>query len=309
MKLFYFLFLPWLLLLCFFPIQIYAANEPHTDHPLVAAYQGSKIYKKQNKEFDEYQLFKGYDKQQKSYLTETLEGKITQLLYVNPAKRSTLEIFRNYKLALNDKGAEIVYECNQAKNRQCMDQYVGASLRTTFNINSIYNKSGRYMIANLKKDEHKATLVIGVGDKYTDVHIVEMRAMETDKVTFDLDSMNSDLKKRGFVIIQGLYFDSNKTTLKPSSNDALKMTAELLSQKSKLEFLVVGHTDSQGNLNYNMDLSKGRATAVMSSLIKDYGIEPSRLSAHGVASMAPIASNADAKGMAKNRRVVLVQKN
>ena len=58
------------------------------------------IYKKQNKEFDEYQLFKGYDKQQKSYLTETLEGKITQLLYVNPAKRSTLEIFRNYKRSI-----------------------------------------------------------------------------------------------------------------------------------------------------------------------------------------------------------------
>lgn len=297
-----------LVLLCLNPAQVLAAKKVHTDHPLIAAYEGSKIYTKKSKEYDEYELFKGYDKQQKDYLTETLAGKITQILYVNPTERSAFEIYRNYQQALDKEGAEVIFECNQGKNLQCMDQYVGANLRSKFNINSIGNKSGRYMITKLKNDQYSAYLVIGVNDKYTDVHVIELRDMDTDKVSFNLESMNSDIEKQGFVVIQGLYFDIDKTELKASSKKSLEITAQLLQQKSALEFLVVGHTDSQGELSYNMNLSKGRATAVMSALVNDYNIASSRLSAHGVGPLSPIASNTNAKGMAKNRRVVLVQR-
>lgn len=308
MKLFYSNIVMLISLLCMNPVQGFAAKQAFTDHPLVAAYEGSKIHSKKSKEYDEYELFKGFDKAKKKYITETLEGKITQILYINPAKRSTLEIYRNYQQAIDKEGAEIIFECNQGKERQCMDQYVGASLRSTFNINSIYNKSGRYMITKLKNEQYSAYLVIGVGDKYTDVHVIEVRDMETDKVSFNLESMNSDIEKQGFVVIQGLYFDTDKTELKSSSKEALEITARLLQQKPELVFLVVGHTDSQGELNYNMDLSEGRATSVMSALINDYDIGMSRLSAHGVGPLSPIASNANTKGMAQNRRVVLVQR-
>ncbi|WP_299077452.1 OmpA family protein [uncultured Paraglaciecola sp.] len=308
MKLFFNIEVMSVFLLCFYSTQSFPAKKTHTDHPLIAAYQGSTIHSKKSKEFDEYELFRGYDKQQKSYITETLEGKITQILYVNPAQRSTLEIYRNYRQALDQQGTDITFECNQGKNRQCMDQYVGASLRSTFNIHSIYNKSGRYLIANLDNAKYSAVLVIGVGDKYSDVHVIEKRAMETDKVSFNLDSMNSDLEKKGFVVLQGLYFDTNKTALKASSKDALEIISALLKQKSEVSFLVVGHTDSQGELGYNMDLSKGRAAVVKSTLQKDFRIKPSRLSAHGVGPLSPVASNKEAIGMAQNRRVVLVQR-
>ena len=296
-----------LLLFLLISVDVIAAKQVHTDHPLIAAYEGSKIYSKSIKEYDEYQLFKGYDKAQKQYLTETLEGKITLILYTNPPERSALEIYRNYQQAVNKVGAEIIFECNQAKDRECIDSYVGANLRKKFNIHGIYNNTGRYMISKLNNDQYNAYLVIGVIDKYTDVHIIEMRDMETDKVTFNLETMQNDIDKQGFVIIEGLYFDTDKTELKPSSKAALDITASLLQQKPELHFLVVGHTDSQGELNYNMELSKGRANAVMSALVQDYAIAASRLSAHGVGPLAPIASNADASGMAKNRRVVLVQ--
>lgn len=290
------------------PLTALAAKKTHTDHPLIAAYEGSKIYSKKFKEFDEYELFKGFDNEKKEFITEYLEGKVTKILYTNPKERSELEIYRNYKQAIDKEGAEVIFECNQGRNLQCINRYVGANLRKRFGINGIGNKSGRYMINKLQNDQYNAYLIVAVGDKYTDIHIVEMKEIEMDKVVFNLESMTNDIEKQGFVVIEGLYFDSDKTELKSTSKDALDVTATLLKEKSDLSFLVVGHTDSQGELGYNMDLSKGRASAVMSALINNYDINAERLSAHGVGPLAPIASNAEASGMAKNRRVVLVQK-
>ncbi len=290
------------------PLTALAAKKTHTDHSLIAAYEGSKIYSKKFKEFDEYELFKGFDNEKKEFITEYLEGKVTKILYTNPKERSELEIYRNYKQAIDKEGAEVIFECNQGRNLQCINRYVGANLRKRFGINGIGNKSGRYMINKLQNDQYNAYLIVAVGDKYTDIHIVEMKEIEMDKVVFNLESMTNDIEKQGFVVIEGLYFDSDKTELKSTSKDALDVTATLLKEKSDLSFLVVGHTDSKGELGYNMDLSKGRASAVMSALINNYDINAERLSAHGVGPLAPIASNAEASGMAKNRRVVLVQK-
>ena len=77
-----------------------AAKKGKTDHPLVKPYEGSKIYSKDVKEFDEYNVFKGWDKATKKYNTQTLEGKITGIRYKNPPERSVLELYRNYQSAL-----------------------------------------------------------------------------------------------------------------------------------------------------------------------------------------------------------------
>ena len=52
-----------------------------------------------------------------------------------------------------------------------------------------------------------------------------------------------------------------------------------------------------------MALSKRRAEAVAAVLNKGYGIGAERLIGNGVASLAPVASNASEDGRAKNRRV------
>jgi len=70
--------------------------------------------------------------------------------------------------------------------------------------------------------------------------------------------------------------------------------------------LIVGHSDNQGTLDYNLDLSLSRARAVASDLVASYGIEASRLSGHGVGFLAPIAPNASEEGRGRNRRVELV---
>jgi OmpA-OmpF porin, OOP family len=85
-----------------------------------------------------------------------------------------------------------------------------------------------------------------------------------------------------------------------------KQIAALLQQNPSLKLHVVGHTDNQGSLDSNFALSKARAAAVAAALSARYGISDTRLNANGVSSLAPIASNADEAGRAKNRRVELV---
>ena len=73
-----------------------------------------------------------------------------------------------------------------------------------------------------------------------------------------------------------------------------------------LRVQVVGHTDSRGGFDYNIDLSKRRAEAVVEALTARYGVDPDRLKPWGVGYTAPRASNESDIGQAKNRRVELV---
>ena len=62
-----------------------------------------------------------------------------------------------------------------------------------------------------------------------------------------------------------------------------------------------------GGYDYNTNLSRRRADAVVAVLINDYGVEGSRLSSAGVGYLAPAASNESEEGRELNRRVELVK--
>jgi outer membrane protein OmpA-like peptidoglycan-associated protein len=82
--------------------------------------------------------------------------------------------------------------------------------------------------------------------------------------------------------------------------------AKLLRAQPQLNVVIVGHTDSQGTYDYNMDLSRRRADAVAAELARSYKIANTRLKTAGVGFLAPIGSNASDDGRALNRRVELV---
>ncbi len=285
----------------------FAAKPDKSDHPLVSPYAGSTVYSKDVKQFDAYRVFKGWDKAAKKYNTQTLEGNVTKLLYKNPPQRSVLEIYRNYEAALKKEGVVMLYECDQAK-MECVDGYVGANLRSQFNINGIGNKAGRYLFARLDQADQTAYLVLAVGEQYTDVHVIEMKKMETGKVSVNLEKLLEGLDKDGYVVLEGIYFDTDKTEIKPESTQAIEQVAALLKQKPDLKLYVVGHTDAQGTLAHNLNLSDGRAKSVAAALVNGHRIAPDRLEGRGIGPLAPVASNATDGGRAKNRRVVLVQR-
>jgi len=105
-------------------------------------------------------------------------------------------------------------------------------------------------------------------------------------------------------VLENVYFDTGKSTLKSSSNKALNDLAEVLKLKSTMEVEIEGHTDDVGKEDENLKLSQERAEAVK-KYIAAKGIAAIRISAKGYGQTMPIADNSDEEGRAKNRRTSL----
>ncbi len=109
----------------------------------------------------------------------------------------------------------------------------------------------------------------------------------------------------GTVTLLNVYFDTNKSDLKPESNDAMDRLLKLMALDSKIKIEVHGHTDNVGKEETNMVLSQKRADAVRDVLIRR-GIEESRIKAIGFGLSKPVADNSTAEGRAKNRRTEFI---
>ncbi len=79
--------------------------------------------------------------------------------------------------------------------------------------------------------------------------------------------------------LPSIYFDVNSSKLDFKSYDALTSIARAMKSNSNLKLVVVGHCDAQGSVDFNQKLGLKRAEAVVSHLMKVYGIDNSRLSA------------------------------
>ncbi|SEL17676.1 OmpA family protein [Roseivivax marinus] len=105
-----------------------------------------------------------------------------------------------------------------------------------------------------------------------------------------------------------IYFDTNEATLTPKSDAALAEMAKLLSDNPDIDVYIVGHTDTVGGYDFNLDLSRRRAQAVVDALVGSHGVSADRVVPAGVGPLAPVASNATGDGQARNRRVELVER-
>ena len=104
-------------------------------------------------------------------------------------------------------------------------------------------------------------------------------------------------------ILEKVFFDTNKDTIKPVSYDVLNQVALVLKSYPKITLVrVEGYTDSRGSDAHNLDLSQRRANSVRQYLIAQ-GIDENRLVAKGYGEELPIADNKTAAGREKNRRV------
>ena len=106
------------------------------------------------------------------------------------------------------------------------------------------------------------------------------------------------IRLRGSVL-----FNLGEAVIHKQSFPLLDEMAAILKSKPDIELLEIGgHTDNRGGRPYNQDLSERRASAVVEYLVKK-GVQRGRLTSRGFAFDRPIASNQDALGRAKNRRV------
>jgi len=103
-------------------------------------------------------------------------------------------------------------------------------------------------------------------------------------------------------VIEGIYFDSGKSTIRSKSKPMLQKVAKLLQKYTELRVEISGHTDTVGDEADNVKLSQARADAVKAWLVEQ-GIEEGRITTRGAGPGEPIADNKSKKGRAKNRRI------
>jgi outer membrane protein OmpA-like peptidoglycan-associated protein len=101
---------------------------------------------------------------------------------------------------------------------------------------------------------------------------------------------------------ENLEFETSKAIILPESFESLEALADLLIKKPTWRLIIAGHTDSQGNDQTNLILSKKRAEAVRDFLVQR-GIDPSRFVVQYYGETKPIDTNDTPEGRQKNRRV------
>lgn len=305
------------------------------DHPLVQRFTGSALIGYARADWDTARMpgSPQVGPDQKFKDLQTVEGKVTRLVYLAPLGKSPLEVYRNYEQALSAAGLKRTISCE----KDCYDLYQALGLSgirsidglawsgkfyetktgSTFQASSaLYYREARVLSGTLQRggiETHVTMLTTKAGNDSSDyaatyLQIIEPKAMQTGQVTVDAMALQSGLLTDGKIALYGLFFDTGKAEIKPESKAQLDEMAKLLQGNAQLKVHIVGHTDNAGSLDANQSLSLARAQAVVAALSKPpYGIAATRLSARGVASLAPVASNADEAGRARNRRVELVQ--
>jgi len=117
----------------------------------------------------------------------------------------------------------------------------------------------------------------------------------------------NDLITHGKIVTHGILFDSGSDKIKPESYGTLKDISTTLKENSSVKVKVVGHTDSDGSDESNMDLSKRRAAAVKNALVNEFGIPDSQIDSDGKGESEPVGPNDSPEGKANNRRVEFIK--
>ncbi len=116
------------------------------------------------------------------------------------------------------------------------------------------------------------------------------------------DESGCSAVQRGQFVLPAIRFGIGSTEIRPGSSPALDEVAGILKQNPDIVVEIGGHTDTEGPAKVNRAISLQRAEQVKAYLVSQ-GVPASRLTTKGYGEVHPIASNRDAAGRAKNRRI------
>jgi OmpA-OmpF porin, OOP family len=276
------------------------------DYPGIGRFAGSAITGYLVKDFDAARLQAAAFKDGKPTAERRLEGRVTRIAYRTGPGPSILEVSRNFETQLAKAGFETLLACDT-------DACGGIPFTEAVDalpIPQMWVDGFNYRYYAGRKTEggretYASVLVSKSNDDiYAQLVVAVVGAVENKMV--DAGEMAKGLREKGHIALYGIYFDTDKAVIKPESRPTLDEIAKLLRAQPQLNVVIVGHTDSQGTFDYNMDLSRRRADAVAAELARSYKIANTRLRTAGIGFLAPIGSNASDDGRALNRRVELV---
>ena len=127
------------------------------------------------------------------------------------------------------------------------------------------------------------------------------------KFASGLPDTRNKLLTTGKFSTTGILFAANSSSIQPQSYGTLKDIASVLKENADVKIKIIGHTDSDGDDPANLELSKKRAEAVKAMLVKEFGIDESRMQTDGKGETQPAVPNTSAEGKAQNRRVEFIK--
>ena len=294
------------------------------DSPLLSRYEGSVLSAAGD---DPLGFTRLVDVEAGKPVLRQVEGRITNRFYFGPKGTGALEVFRDYRQALEAAGFQVVYACEEPRCKKDRTQpLVGNLPREARGVSenalarSMFNNGyqpGFNLISARKAGPNgdirvQVAMSVDSGSGATAgrvqqlLQVAEPATARTGKVTVDARAIGDTLRRDGRIALYGVHFDTNKALLKPESDEQLKQMAQALATARDARVFIVGHTDNQGDFENNLGLSQRRAQAVADALSTRFGIAASRMTARGVANLAPVAPNDEEAGRARNRRVELV---
>jgi len=300
------------------PVTTFAKDiAGSSDHSLITRYPGSTIIKYEESELADYVIPLSAPKRASSrqYVAEksqAVRGKVTRLVYQSKQEASALQIYENYLDALSQPGFEVFHQC-QAKSCKAVAKLYARGMNQ-YRASYKDKSDAYYAVAKYQQEDQKVVYIVvlvGInnsGNTIIAVDVIESRSLELGKVTSNADALLESLMQTGRAQVYDIYFDTGKSAVKPESANALDAIKEVLERRPELHLYVVGHTDDTGSLSFNNTLSQERATAVVKALFANGVRGKERLYGKGVGPFAPVASNEDEAGRAKNRRVELVRR-
>ncbi|HTE30940.1 MAG TPA: OmpA family protein, partial [Chryseolinea sp.] len=143
-------------------------------------------------------------------------------------------------------------------------------------------------------------------EKLSENQNLDLRDIKNDQTieqNFNLDPIGvANVAANASILLNNLFFDLEKSSLRPESFPELDRIAAMMKEKPSMEIEISGHTDVTGSEAYNLSLSKKRAASVAHYLAgKD--INEERMTVLFFGESKPLESNETRDGRKKNRRV------
>lgn len=250
------------------------------------------------------------------------EGRLISRLYRKPPEKSNYEVFRSYEKEIAAAGFELIAALGDNSRVELLARSINDKTANNF-LQRNYQADGKSVGVGTKalvatqaqqyiaarKQVNGVDILIVVSTSRSGNYVIEQlesAAMEQETVQLTLENLNNRIDRDGRIAIYGINFDSNSAVIKAESANTIETIVSYLRQNPQRSFYVVGHTDDEGTLQHNMSLSHARAEAVVAAIVAALPQAESRLTAHGVGPLSPVATNTQADGRGLNRRVELV---
>lgn len=188
-------------------------------------------------------------------------------------------------------------------------------IRSIGDFTELSKKGAENLQKSLQSLQEKELTIRKLQDAVTRRDSVNLALVQSLKGAIgNLDDTDIEISvEKGVVFVNisdKLLFASGSYNLTSRAREVLGKVAQVVKNQPDFEFLVEGHTDnvpiSRPGIQDNWDLSVLRATAVVRTLQRDFGVDPTRMTAGGRSEYIPVSSNATSDGKARNRRTRIV---